>query len=226
MSETRTFSEIRTMNSENIKLIGKGYWYNVYDLGNGRVLKHEKGILQKIKDTYLLEGKKVIPWLTALYKLLTGRKKILKIYSYIKNNVDLTLVGSPKFLDGISYEQDKVELLGVAIMRSVFNEKKRLIDLYVQNIIQCWKNGFADRIYNFAINNGINNSRRLVLLDFNEITLLREEVLERIKSKRWLRSWSLKQVDSELQQYYREQMDLLITSESLEKNWMQKQKVT
>ncbi len=216
---TGRFSGIRTMNVKNKKLIGKGYWYNVYDIDNGRVLKLEKGFLQKVRDTYHLEDKKIVPWLTALLKLLTGRKKILASYSYIRSNVDLVLVGSPNFLDGISYKQDKVELLGTSIMRSGFSEKKKLIDLYVQNIVECWKSGCADRVYNFTINNGLDTSGRLILLDFNEVTLSKTEVLERINSKRWLRSWSLKQVDPKLQQYYREQMDLLITPESLEKNW-------
>ena len=202
-----------------MKLIGNGYWYNVYDLGNERVLKLEKGLLQKIINTYQLEGKKISPWLRALFGLLTGQKKIIAYYNYIRSDVDPTLVGSPKFLDGINYEQDKVEMLGTVIMRSNFIEQKRLIDLYILNIIKCWQNGFSDRVYNFTINNGVDDDGGLILLDFNEVTLKKNEVSKRIRSKRWLRSWSFGQIDIKLQQYYQQQMDLLITTESLEQNW-------
>ncbi|MFH0852136.1 MAG: hypothetical protein V1845_00810 [bacterium] len=217
----RILSGIKVIKIKKMKLIGKGYCYNVYELNNSRVLKLEKGFFQKVCDIYQFEGKKVFDWLRASFKLLTGRKKILASYSYMRSNVDLALLGSPKFLEGINYEQDKVELLEAIIIHSNFIEKKGLIDLYIQNIIQCWKNGFADRVYNFTINNGIDYSGRLILLDFNEVTFLKEEALKRIKSKRWLRASSFKHVDSELQKYYQEQMDLLITPESLEKNWVQ-----
>lgn len=82
--------------------LNKGYCYNVYDLGNGRVRKFEKGFLKKI------------------------------------------------------------------------------IDGYVENIFESWKQGFSDRVYNFTINNGIDKNRNIILLYFNEITLFKDEVLKRI----------------------------------------------
>ena len=49
------------MVDKKLKLIGKGYWYHVYDLENGRVLKIEKNFAQKVYETYGLENKKIFP---------------------------------------------------------------------------------------------------------------------------------------------------------------------
>ncbi len=208
-----------------MKIIGKGYWYNVYDLKNSRVIKLEKGFLQKICDTYQFEGKNITSYLKTIFKLLTGKRKIMDAYAYIQNNSELGLVGFPTFLDGINYEQNKVEILGSVLLGLNLIKRKELIDLYIKNIIECWRNGFADNVYNFTINNGVDSSGKLIFLDFNEITLLKADVLKSIETKRWLRAWSLNQIDIELQQYYREQMNMEVTTESLEQNWQRNKSI-
>ena len=207
-----------------MKLIGKGYWYNVFDLGNERVLKLEKGFQQKVKDSYSIEGKKLFTWLITVFKLLTGRKKITESYSYMQKHVNPALLGQPRFLNGISYEQDKVELLDIALSQASSEEKQKLINLYIQNILNCWRNGFADRVYNFTINNGLTNNGQLILLDFNEVTFSKSKILQCIWSKRWLRAWSFRQIDQKLQEYYQMQMDNLVTQKTLEENWEQDKK--
>ena len=198
-----------------MKIIGRGYWYRVYDLGNGRVLKSEKNFLHKAYDTFNFEG--IRP--SVYFKLITKNWRIALIYKRLKGQIDLTLIGAPIFLAGIDYEQDKVEILENILKRSSEAENQKIIDMYIENIMECWRNGFSDEVYNFTINSGLDTFGKMILIDFNEVTFSKEDVLRSINSKRWLKSWSLGQIDSNLKSYYVEQMERKITSNSLEKNW-------
>lgn len=199
--------------------IGEGYWYNVYRLENERVLKIQKTILEKIRDSYKKERKNFYRWLKTVRNLICDVNEISTNYRYIKNNVDLSLLGMPTFLRGIDYEQDRVWILGVILQSCTLEERRSIIDLYIDNIIDCWKYGFADKLFNFTINNGLDRTGRMIFIDFNEISLFKEDIILRIKKKTWTNSWSLRQVDLETRSYYLAQMDLRITLESLETNW-------
>lgn len=201
------------------QFIGKGYWYSVFDIGNDRVRKVEKSVYQKIRDSYKQEGRDPFVWIQSLFKLLTKRQKISSQYKYIENNVDLSFLGSPKFLKGIDYEQDKTQTFGEMLNHANNVQAKELVDKYIESIRLSWEHGFADSVFNFTENSGVSKGGKVILLDFNEITLSKEDVLHSIKIKRWLKSWSASQINPELQSYYFEQMDRYITSEMVSKYW-------
>lgn len=191
----------------------KGFYYNVYDVGNGRVLKVEKPrIIQYLKH-FFLAG-----------RLPSKVKNSAEIsYRIIESSIDQKLIANPKKETSNSYSQDKVETLGVYISTHSFEENKEIIDLYIEHILETWQNGFSDKIFNFTRNCGIDKNGRIVLLDFNEVVFNKESVIKLINKKRWLHSWSytywLYFTNRNLWLYYRSVMDKKITFENLEIFW-------
>ena len=199
--------------------LNKGYYYDVYDLGNIKVRKIEKGFLKKITDAFIFEDRRILNWLGACYRIFTGKKHILEVYAYMRDNVRLDMLGNPVFLKGIDYEQDKIELLETYLNRIPDEEAKKVIDRYIENIFESWRQGFSDRVYNFTINNGIDKNGDVILLDFNEITLSKDEVLKRIESKRWLRASSYIRLNPLHKEYYHQKMESSMTKVNLELFW-------
>ena len=195
--------------------IGVGYYYNVYDLGNGRVRKIEKSFFAKA--VYALPREKFD--LLVLYRFLAHRKNITETYRRIRT-VDQSLIGRPTFLSGLDYEQDKAVILGDALSSATTPQQHAIIDAYIQHIIACWRHGFADTVFNFSVNNGIDQNNTLTLLDFNEVTFDKEKVRHNIQTNRWLRAYSFTHhLPEHLQPYYVEQMEKFLTVEKLEEVW-------
>jgi len=198
--------------------IGVGYYYNVYDLGNGRVRKVEKGFFAKA--LYALPREKFD--FTVLYRLLAHRKHITETYRRIRT-VDQSLIGHPAFLSGLDYEQDKAVILEDALSSAIAAQQHAIIDVYTQHIITCWRHGFADTVFNFSVNNGIDKNGTPILLDFNEVTFDKEKVRHNIQTNRWLRAYSFTHhLPENLQHYYTEQMEKFLTIEKLAEIWGQK----
>lgn len=205
-----------------MKKIGEGWYYDVFDLENDRVLKKRKdftSIAAKFDKAFFLRG--IYKWFKGYNYAVkcawaTGRMK-----ERIKKSFELAkILGNPVFVSDTNYEQDKVRIIADSLS-GILEEDKKIIDSYIKSIFVCWENAFSDRIYNFSINNGYNSWNDLILIDFNEVTFLKNEVLKDILEKRWEKSWSAKQIDQKLQNYYFEQMALQITPEALNKYWRQ-----
>lgn len=202
-----------------MKFINKGYHYNVFDLGNARVRKIEKSFLNKITDAYFFEDRKIFNWVSVCYRIFKGKKYINEVYVYIKNNVRLDILGNPVFLKGVNYDQDKVEILGTSLKQAQKEKAQKIIDGYIQNIFESWTQGFSDRVYNFSVNNGVNKNGNVILLDFNEITLSKDEVSKSIKLKRWLRASSYINLNPLYKEYYRLNMETSMTEKNLNLFW-------
>ena len=189
----------------------KGFVYDVYDLGDGRVLKREKPKLRQYATHLFLAGH--VPWHVERNNAL-GRKLAASI-------VDSGLLGRPRFENDRSYTQDKVVLLQDYFPGHSLEENKRAVDGCIACIFACWSNGFSDMIFNFMDSNGFGSDGRVAIIDFNEIAVRKEMVAERIRSKRWLVSFSYtkKLHDGALKAYYAEAMARAMTPENLEKHW-------
>lgn len=152
--------------------------------------------------------------------MFTEQQNITVIYKRLKDKVDLDLLGEPVFLDGIDYVQNKLLMFGDAINSASVDEKYQLIEKYIDCIIRSWQNGFADSVFNFTINNGIDSNNFCIILDFNEVTFEKKDVYEHINNKKWLESWSFTELDDDLQQYLKREAERRLTHETLEANWL------
>ncbi len=143
---------------------------------------------------------------------LHGLKKIIK-------NINPEIIGNPAFLKHSSYEQDTAISLSTYLVKHSLNENKAILKKYIENIIQTWRFGFCDTVFNFTINNGVKNGY-VILLDLGELTFSKKKIEGLITKKVWLKRWSYLNVkDIRVKKYFATLMNSYITTSSLKKNW-------
>jgi len=205
-----------------MKKIGAGLQFDVYDLDKSHVLKKPK----KKYNQYLIYLKWA-PYLIFVPRKLSrlianaNRDRDYATNYFKKNKFTKKLLGNPKFTkEGVI--QNKVDPLGNVFGRSV-EEDKKLVDKYVDFVISCWKEGFADRIYNIDNNFGVDKKGNIVLMDFFEISTRKSDVQNQIKIKRWEKSaWYRFRISRRLKKYYKEKMESSLTQKNLNKYWDKK----
>jgi len=205
-----------------MKKIGAGLQFDVYDLGNGRVLKKPKKrwkqylIYLKWSPLILFRPKK---FCKIIQKANQDREFATKFFS--KNKINFSILGNPDFIP-TGVEQDKVIPLRKLFGQSE-KEDKKLVDKYVECVFSCWREGFADRIYNIDNNFGLNKNGKMVLLDFFEITLDKSEVKKEIEIKRWEKAaWYKYRIPKRVKKYYKEKLEKNLTPQNLNKYWKKK----
>jgi len=132
---------------------------------------------------------------------------------------DAKLLGNPLFFDN-GYEQDKTEVLSDVFRKCSLDKGKKIFDSYIQLIHATWQYGFADSVYNFCVNNGLDAESHVIQLDFGELALSKSDVEQDIRNKRWLQNASYVLFPKgELKDYFRELMDEEITLQKLDELW-------
>jgi len=204
-----------------MKKIGGGLQFNVYSSGNKVI---------KIPTSRNQMEKKLVAWdSTLLLKPSKLKKEIDKSIlirkesiEKIKNlNLDLELLANPVFNEN-KIEQDKVVILK-HLLKKDFEESKNLIEGYIQLIFECWEYGFSERVFNLTINNGINAMKKVVLIDFGEVTFNKLHVEKAIKIRRWEKSWSFNwDMKKKIKTYYKKRMKEEMTLFNLNKYWNRK----
>lgn len=203
-----------------MKKIGKGFYYNVYDIGSGRV--------RKIPRSQISQFLQLFQWYFLRPKLLV--KELLKApYSKIKTEEQYTISQkvvstAPQYFGGIvfygqEYEQDIAIRLGDLIETI---SKEQFIDYckeYVRVVQELWKLGIGEKIFNFTINAGVVSSGAVVLLDTNEFTFEKAEIESKIISQRPFQSSSFKRLPEPLKSPVREIFEREFTLEKLNQFW-------
>jgi hypothetical protein len=199
------------------KILGRGLQYVVYDIGGNRVRKRPTTRREKVFT--------LIKWgcfnPTKLYRDVLSAEKITKesVSSLMTQKSDLLILGNPSFHNDLSYEQDKAVTLDVYFAHHSTEENKKIIDLYIENVFQTWSGGFSDTVFNFTVNNAVNNHNEVILIDLGELTFSKQVVAGSISSKKWLKQWSYRQLSADIQAYFMEQMNKKITYKNLNKFW-------
>lgn len=206
-----------------MKYLASGYQYNVYDLGNGRVLKKKRFILSTIFQMYRVYRRHGLSFSAALSKsmgfLSKSRTTTLEIKRRL-GELPPTLLGNPVFSGGIDYEQDKIEIIEDYFDAHSLEENKGIIDKYLETCFKLWLHGVHDPIFKLKANYGIDAAGSVILSDFNEVTFSQKEALETVRNKDWLRArFYEKWEEGELKSYYTEKMERAMTVKSLEKLW-------
>jgi len=121
-----------------MKRIGKGLQYNVYDLGNGKVLKKSRSRFEQFSISIAWE-----PYMIFLPWIIFRRMKIASLDAkkseefFSKGKFSGGIIGNPKFTsEGVI--QDKVIPLK-KILGKNFEDNRKIIDGYAKCIIECWK---------------------------------------------------------------------------------------
>lgn len=206
-----------------MKKIAGGYYYNVYDLGNGRVLKTQKNKLQIFIFILLCNKLNIKNTIKEFIGVIGSLYKVRSLYqSIFDTGIKEMALGNPMLLDGINYEQDKVLMIKDKIKNISDGDFRMIVSDYINLIKKLWSFGLNESIYNFTLNNGYDRNNEIVLVDFNEMTFNVDDVEKDIKSKIWLKKSSYLRLDLEKKKIFRDLMNKEITEESLKNYWGKK----
>lgn len=203
--------------------IGQGYYYNVYDLENGRVFKKRTSHLVRIKKLLKWYGKTLlkIVGILFLYPKHARAAHHSLIRSVKTSKLNLAIFGNPIFKTRFEYEQDKAIPLEDYFKNHTLDENKVRFDEYPLLLHALWKYGISDIVFNFTLNNGVSlKTNKLIYIDFNEFTDSKEKIREFIKTEKWCTQASLRDMpDGELKQHIILKMKEEITEDKLEQFW-------
>lgn len=203
-----------------LKFIGKGYYYNVYDLGNGRVRKiprSQLGQILQLFQWYIVRPRILIK---EFLKFPFSRKKTEEQCQVSKKVISIApqYFGNTIF-DGYVCEQDKAVQLGDIMKVSSEKECIEYCKEYARLVHELWKLGIGEKIFNFAINSGVTPSGKFTLLDTNEYTFEKTKAEAQIISKRPFRAASFRRLPEDLKSPIRELFEKEFTIEKFNQLW-------
>ncbi len=203
-----------------MKRISGGYYYHVYDLGNGKVLKKQKNkflIFIFILFADRLNIKKTIKDFRSVLSTASNFRDFYK--NFFDICIDKNLLGNPTLLEGINYEQDKVLILKNLVKKASNEQFISILKDYIGLVKKLWGFGLHENVFNFTLNNGYNKNNELILVDFNEVTFNQKDVIKDIKEKTWLYRRSYMKLNKEHKAIFRDLMEKEITEENLKSLW-------
>lgn len=192
-----------------MKKIGRGWQYTTYDLGNGRVLKKYNSrfiaYLYIFKQIFLVESHKIFK-IPAYYRGCkeTAVDSIKKITSMKPN---LSMLGNPKFVGGLDYEQDKLKPLHDYFVEVSVEKGKRAIDAFVDFNKTLIKQRLIDKSFNIAKNFALDAHGRIILMDLGELYSSPVSIEARRRNRAWAERYVVEALPEALRDYFLEKMD-------------------
>jgi transglutaminase/protease-like cytokinesis protein 3 len=200
--------------------ISEGYFYEVYDLGNNRVLKKKRPFLKIMGD---VRKEYESNFFTGVIKTFQHIRKCTEATSSVRKKMEKiphSLLGNPRFINKVEYEQDKAVLLMDYFTTHSTEENKVVIDKYSALVKEFLKYGVHDYVYKFKNSYGINSNGEVVFIDFNEVTFSKDKTLEYIKIKEWRNDNQFRKFpEGELKEYLDLKLSEVCTQENVSNLW-------
>jgi hypothetical protein len=192
-----------------MKMLGRGWQYSVYDLGNGRVLKKYNsvpvGYLHIFKTCFPFKDDPV--WrLPSYYKGCkeTARDSLQKLPTLTLENWKM---GNPKILNSLDYEHDKVVPLHDHFGNVDTQAGKQTIDAFIAFNKQLIESGLIDKSFNITKNFGLDVQGRVVLIDIGELFTSPISIEKQIRNRAWSAHYVVDPLPEALRAYFVEEMD-------------------
>lgn len=150
--------------------IASGYFYDVYDIGNNRVLKKKRTFYEIFKS---IQGKGEFNFFNLIIKTfqyIQDAKRNTNIIRQKLSYIPQDLVGNPNFINEVDYAQDKVVLLMDYFETHSLEENKLIVEKYAKLVEKLLGYSIHDYVYKFKNSYGVNNEEEVVFIDFNEVT--------------------------------------------------------
>lgn len=202
-----------------MKKIGSGWTYDVYRKEENKVLKIKKPFLKRVFRIIISDPRELLHIKKTIHKLDVQDKKSFSIIErLIKTSFDFNQLANPIILAEGVYEQDFCSPIYLFLG---YTEKiKDIVDSYIEQIKYFWGYGFADTVFNFTVNNGLDKNGNIILIDFNEITQDKKHILVSIKNQIWRKRFSVNNhLNSGQKKYFLQKMSQELTEENLDKYW-------
>ena len=160
-----------------MKKIGEGYYYNVYKIDNNQVLKKVKNKMQIFAYIFFCNRgnyKNTLKEYNIVIKSIPRlRNEYSKVFSLVP---DADMFGNPEFINEIEYKQDLIkDIKNINSLKE--SEFVKVVLDYIILLKQLWSLGLSDSVFNFSINCGYNKNNRLILIDFNEVSFIKNEII-------------------------------------------------
>lgn len=202
-----------------MKKIGSGWTFDVYEYGNQKVLKKKKRpILRMIK---ILRGdpRLIFTLNKTIYDLDNLNRRSVKIIENLRNTTfDFQTLANPESISEKGYIQNKCLPVGNFLKDD--RKVEEIIEKYIEQIKYFWRYGFADMVFNFTLNNGLDKNQNIVLFDFNEVTSQKERVLTDIENQKWLKKHSFRfDLNKKQKIFFKKRMREELTHETLKALW-------
>jgi hypothetical protein len=175
-------------------VLGVGWQYTVYDLGDGRVLKVPLSREQRMRIAFAehrndpaFTRERAAAWADAV---AVETRRSYGVLEGALPDLDARLLAYPLLLGNDIYEQDKVLIVANFFRDHSFAENAAIVDRYVETTRALWQWGISDVVFNFAVNSGIAADGAVVLCDLGELTTAQTWVRQNVARQIWLRSAS------------------------------------
>jgi hypothetical protein len=203
--------------------IGEGYYYKVYALESGRVIKKLQPYWFSFRKIFFYTRTNGKPFFKALIGAHKARLKEMKALQTIKEKINMVpreMFANAMFLQDLDYSQDRVTIINDLMEKNTFAQNKKIIDQYIAFQKALWSYGMHDKTYKLQVNYGLDRRGRLVCVDFGEFVYTQEEAIKSIIDKRWLarntyKHWN----DARLKKYYTDCMENVMRKEILKEYW-------
>lgn len=193
-----------------MKVLGRGWQYTAYDLGNGRVLKkyNSTPLAYLIIFLAFLRWGNPKPW-NVPKRHRQCREDAKKSLAKVREGIlEPWMMGNPKILEGLNYEQDKLQPLHKVLGQIPVFEGKKLIDNFVAFNSMLLEKKLIDKSFKIGVNFGLDVQDRVVLMDIGELYSNEQAIEERRKKRVWDSPYLVRAIpNKELREYYIKQMD-------------------
>jgi hypothetical protein len=194
-----------------MKILGRGWQYTTYDLENGRVRKiyNSWPVAYWVIFTDCLKFSPLKIFKTPWYH--NGCKAFARdsMKRVAGGRLDSWMMGDPKILNELDYEQDFLTPLHEKISAVSLDEAKKLVDAFVEFNKVLVERSLIDKSFNITKNFGVDAQGRVVLMDLGELYADKASIDEQRRKRMWTFPYVTRAILSpEIRDYYVEQMDM------------------
>ena len=189
-----------------MKLLGRGWQYSAYDLGNGRVFKKRNTRIVAywcmFKTSWYLYPQDI--WKFPRY-YKNSEKNIRHSFAKIReSSMDRALLGNPTIPEhGFDYEQDKIESVAKYLKRHSVADGKKIIDRFVVFVRFLIEKQLMDKSFNLGGNFGVRDEGSLVMTDIGELYSDPAHIQREIDRRVWEQPYILNTIPKgELRNYF------------------------
>lgn len=121
------------------------------------------------------------------------------------------MMGNPKILNTLDYEQDKLTPLHDFFLTAGPEEGRAAIDAFVEFNKILVQKSLIDKSFNIAKNFAFDQQKRIVLMDLGELYSSTAAINKQIKNRAWAKHYVVNPLPPELRDYFVAKMDIVFS---------------
>jgi hypothetical protein len=192
-----------------MKVIGRGWQYTTYDIGNARVLKKFNtrftAYLMMLHDSFPYVRHPF--WKFHKYYKRCRQEAAGSIQKILHTTLEGRVLGNPRVLNELDYEQDKVTPLRRCLKSATLEEAKKIIDAFVEFNKTLIGHSLIDRNFLITDNFATSADGNIILVDLGELYSDPKVIRDHIAKRPWTVPDVLNSLPKNFRNYFVEKMD-------------------